>query len=196
MLLQTSGHGECADHENTITVHKSPKFELKDRGEPRRRLVFDPRFYIVFQILREYFSAFRLIVAESFGIDGTKQKYDNLAGGRNRWLERVEQVRLAAMTPERVQRWKVAFLKHAGTDPVKVRTARTSVNSLLRKASGTYVTTREVLLGCARPLFAGLVYREETFDGIDDDLSSIGHRWGLEANREFLLSSVLWRKLR
>lgn len=83
--------------------------------------------------LEEYFSAFRLIVTESFGIDGTKQKYDYRTGGRSRWLERVEQVRLDALTPDRVQRWKVAFLKRAGTDPVKVRSARTSVNSLLRK---------------------------------------------------------------
>jgi hypothetical protein len=90
--------------------------------------------------LEEYFSAFRLIVAESFGIDGTKQKYDYRAGGRSRWLERVEQVRLDALTPDRVQRWKVAFLKRAGTDPVKVRSARTSVNSLLRKARSLFST--------------------------------------------------------
>ncbi len=32
--------------------------------------------------LEEYFSAFRLIVAESFGIDGGKQKYDYRAGGQ------------------------------------------------------------------------------------------------------------------
>ncbi|HTD16143.1 MAG TPA: tyrosine-type recombinase/integrase [Chthoniobacterales bacterium] len=44
--------------------------------------------------LEEYFSAFRLIVAESFGIDGGKQKYDYRGGGRGRWVERVEQVDL------------------------------------------------------------------------------------------------------
>jgi len=39
--------------------------------------------------LEEYFGAFRLIVADSFGIDGTKLKYDYRARGRARWLERV-----------------------------------------------------------------------------------------------------------
>ena len=97
--------------------------------------------------LEEYFSAFRLIVAESFGIDGTKQKYDYRAGGRSRWLEQVEQVRLDALTPDRVQRWKVAFLKRAGTDPVKVRSARTSVNSLLRKARSLFSTKRLRFVG-------------------------------------------------
>jgi integrase len=92
--------------------------------------------------LEEYFSAFRLIVAESFGIDGAKEKYDYQSGGRTKWLKQVEEVRLTAMTPERVQRWKVAFLKRAGTDPVKVRTARTSVNSLLRKAKSLFSPKR------------------------------------------------------
>jgi hypothetical protein len=97
--------------------------------------------------LEEYFSAFRLIVAESFGIDGGKQKYDYQAGGRERWVERVEQVDLAAVTPDRVQRWKVAFLKRAGTDPVRMRTARTSVNSLLRKAKSLFSTKRLRFVG-------------------------------------------------
>jgi hypothetical protein len=86
--------------------------------------------------LEEYFSAFRLIVAESFGIDGAKEKYDYQSGSCAKWRERVEEVRLAGVTPERVQRWKVVFLKRAGTDPVKLRTARTSVNSILRRHLG------------------------------------------------------------
>jgi hypothetical protein len=102
--------------------------------------------------LEEYFSAFRLIVAESFGIDGGKQKYDYRAGGRGQWVERVEQVDLAAVTPDRVQRWKVAFLKRAGTDPVKMRTARTSVNSLLRKAKSLF--SNETIALCRRAGFA------------------------------------------
>ena len=97
--------------------------------------------------LEEYFSAFRLIVAESFGIDGGKQKYDYRAGGRGQWVERVEQVDLAAVTPDRVQRWKVAFLKCAGTDPVRMRSARTSVNSLLRKAKSLFSIKRLRFVG-------------------------------------------------
>jgi integrase len=97
--------------------------------------------------LEEYFSAFRLIVAESFGIDGGKQKYDYRAGGRRQWVERVEQIDLAAVTPDRVQRWKVAFLKCAGTDPVRMRSARTSVNSLLRKAKSLFSIKRLRFVG-------------------------------------------------
>jgi integrase len=111
--------------------------------------------------LEEYFSAFRLIVAESFGIDGGKQKYDYRAGGRERWVERVEQVDLAAVTPDRVQRWKVAFLKRAGTDPVRMRTARTSVNSLLRKAKSLFSTKRLRFVGSLGLLFSS------PFEGVE-----------------------------
>jgi integrase len=97
--------------------------------------------------LEEYFSAFRLIVADSFGIDGAKEKYNYQSGGCAKWRERVEEVRLASVTPERVQRWKVTFLKRAGTDPVKLRTARTSVNSILRKARSIFSSKRLRFLG-------------------------------------------------
>jgi integrase len=79
-----------------------------------------------------------IIIAESFGIDGAKEKYDYRSGGRAKWLERVERIKLNSVTPERVQRWKVAFLKRSGSDPVKIRTARTSVNTLIRKAKSLF----------------------------------------------------------
>jgi hypothetical protein len=51
------------------------------------------------------------------------------------------------LTPDRAQRWKVAFLKRAGTDPVRMRTARTSVNSLLRKAKSLFSAKRLRFVG-------------------------------------------------
>jgi integrase len=97
--------------------------------------------------LEEYLRAFRFIVAESFGIEGTGEKYDYQAGGHIKWLKRVEAVELAAITPERVQRWKIAFLKRAGTNPVEIRSARISVNSLLRKAKSLFSPKRLRFVG-------------------------------------------------
>jgi integrase len=134
---------------------RQPGSSLNPRRNRRRKVLLRADFFDRIRetsageesTLEEYFSAFRLIVAESFGIDGGKQKYDYRAGGRGQWVERVEQVDLVAVTPDRVQRWKVAFLRRAGTDPVKMRSARTSVNSLLRKAKSLFSIKRLRFVG-------------------------------------------------
>jgi integrase len=54
------------------------------------------------------------------------------------WRETVEAVRLSTLTPAKVQAWKEAFLVRAGTDPVKQRSARVSVNSFIRRARSLF----------------------------------------------------------
>ena len=85
-----------------------------------------------------YCRALRTIVADIFGIDGGKAKYDYRTGGRDKWLARVEAVKLADVTPEHVQKWKLRFLRRAGSDPLKQRAARISVNSLMRQAKSVF----------------------------------------------------------
>jgi len=86
----------------------------------------------------DYAKAFRLIVADIVGIDGGVQKYNPHTGGRNQWLEQIGAVKLADLSPERVQRWKLAFLKRAGNDPAKQRATKISVNSILRQAKSLF----------------------------------------------------------
>src|SRR5207253_4253388 len=88
--------------------------------------------------LEGYAVAFRGIVADIFGIEGGKEKYDHRGGGRARWIEKIHAVRLDAVTPERVQAWKRTFIARAGEDPVKLRSARTSFNSFLRRAKSLF----------------------------------------------------------
>jgi len=47
-------------------------------------------------------------------------------------------VKLRDLTPERVQKWKVAFLNRAGSDHMSKRAAAISVNSLLRQAKSLF----------------------------------------------------------
>ncbi len=82
--------------------------------------------------------AFRTIVADICGIDGGKSKYDYRKGGRDSWLRKVHRVRIAAITSAEVQKWKLRFLRRAGTDPIKQRAARVSVNSLMRQAKSLF----------------------------------------------------------
>ena len=90
---------------------------------------------------REYCQRFRRIVSEIFGIQSEK-KTDYQRGGRDRWIARVDAVRLADITPADVQRWKVALINRAGNDPVAISSARTSANTILRMASSLFAEKR------------------------------------------------------
>ncbi len=86
-----------------------------------------------------YCRAFRTIVANIFSIDGGSAKFDyRTGGGREKWLARIHSVSLGDITPDKIHKWKVAFLRRAGSDPLKRRTARISVNSLMRQAKSLF----------------------------------------------------------
>jgi hypothetical protein len=87
-----------------------------------------------------YTKAFRQIVSQSFGLESGTDKYDYHHGGQSKWLEKVDRVKLAEVTPARVQEWKRPFLASAGNDPLELRRARISVNSLLRQARSLFAT--------------------------------------------------------
>lgn len=86
----------------------------------------------------DYARAFRTIVAGIFGIDGGREKFDYRSGGRNRWLQRIHKIRLSDVTPDRIQKWKIAFIRKAGNDPRRNRAAKISVNSLIRQAKSLF----------------------------------------------------------
>lgn len=92
--------------------------------------------------LDDYIRCFRHIVADIFEIDGGTEKYDYRAGGRQRWVEKVDAIEVARVTPALVQKWKIDFLSRADANPAKKRMARISVNSLLRQARSLFSTKR------------------------------------------------------
>jgi integrase len=88
--------------------------------------------------LEGYAVALRKIVADAFGIEGGKDKFDYRGGGRQKWIDKVHSIKLAKLTPEVIQRWKRAFLDRAGDDPIRSRAAKISVNSFLRRAKSLF----------------------------------------------------------
>jgi hypothetical protein len=50
--------------------------------------------------IESYCRAFRTIVADIFGIDGGKKKYDYRNGGRSGWLAKINNIKLADITPD------------------------------------------------------------------------------------------------
>jgi integrase len=84
--------------------------------------------------LRSYATAFRKIVADAFGIDGDKDKFDYRGGGHRRWIEKIHAVKLGDVTPAVIQKWKRDFLNRAGDNPIRLRSAKVSANSIMRHA--------------------------------------------------------------
>jgi hypothetical protein len=48
------------------------------------------------------------------------------------WRERVNAIKLHKLTADRIERWELAFIKGAGSDPLKEKTARISAAAFLR----------------------------------------------------------------
>jgi integrase len=108
-----------------------------------------------------YARAFRQIVSEIFGLSNNKLKYDYQSGGRAEWLSKVHAISLAEVTPAKVQEWKRAFLARAGSDATALRTARISLNAIMRQARSLFSPRklRHVALTLPRPLpFEGVEF--------------------------------------
>ena len=86
----------------------------------------------------DYVRAFRTIISDVFNIDGGTSKFDYRNGGRKLWLEKVDRIKLRDVTPDKIQKWKVEFLRRAGNNPAERRSASISVNSLLRQAKSLF----------------------------------------------------------
>jgi integrase len=92
---------------------------------------------------RLYATYLRRIVSEIFGIDGGKARWDHRSGGRDAWVKKINAIRLVAITPAKLQEWRVRFIKRV-TNPAARASATRSSNSYLR---------------CARSLFSPKIVR-------------------------------------
>ncbi|MBI3877754.1 MAG: tyrosine-type recombinase/integrase [Verrucomicrobia bacterium] len=99
-----------------------------------------------------------------FDIDGGTAKFDYKTGGHAEWVGRVESVKLATLTPDKVQAWKVAFLKDAAANPIQLAKARRSVNSFIRCAKSLFSSKATKFLAnvtLPAPLpFAGVAFEK------------------------------------
>lgn len=107
--------------------------------------------------LNEYSMAFRTIVSQIENIqespkldkdgnprqkkDGTiilQSRFDAHTGGRDAWVNKVDQVPLQVLTPERVQRWRLDYLAKAGNAPDDKKKAANTLNRILRNARSLF----------------------------------------------------------
>lgn len=85
-----------------------------------------------------YCKKFRSLVAGVAGIDGGKTKYDYKKGGHVAWIEEVRAVSLAKLTPDAVNKWKVAEVKKAAGNPIKLRRANITLRSVMLSSKSLF----------------------------------------------------------
>jgi Phage integrase family len=86
----------------------------------------------------DYCQKFRSIVSQIFAIKGGKEKFDYVSGGRDAWIAKIGNVKLADVTPDKINKWRIAFVKKAGGNPLEQRRARISCNSIIRQAKSLF----------------------------------------------------------
>ncbi len=86
-----------------------------------------------------YARKFRSLVARVFHLEGDKKtKSDYVGGGHKAWLEKVQAVRLDKLTPEKVNAWKLDYLKAASKNPLTLKRANVTVRSVLLSSKSLF----------------------------------------------------------
>jgi hypothetical protein len=83
------------------------------------------------------------IGADLFGLAADPAKFDYQSGGRDEWLAKIHGIHLSEITPAKIREWKQSFLAAVRDDPLALREARISVNTLLRLSRS--LVSRKVL---------------------------------------------------
>jgi len=86
----------------------------------------------------DYCRSLRTILSQIFGVKAGREKFDYTNGGRRAWSDKINRIKLADVTPDKVNRWRIAFVKKAGGDLLKQRRARITCNSLMRQAKSLF----------------------------------------------------------
>jgi hypothetical protein len=59
----------------------------------------------------DYCRSFHTILSQIFGIKGGREKFDYVNGGRDAWVAKIDRIKLADVTPDKVNKWRIAFVK-------------------------------------------------------------------------------------
>jgi len=90
-------------------------------------------------------------------------RFDYRTSEGQKWREKVDAVKLAAITPAKVQKWKLAYVRErADDDHEQERRAKNSANSRIRQAKALF--SKKILPHVARSL---ALPEELPFDGVD-----------------------------
>jgi integrase len=83
-----------------------------------------------------YAVALRKIAADIHGFADTGEKKSPTH--RHEWRAKIESIKLRTLTAEKIEDWRVGFIRRNGTDPLKEKSARVSANSFIRRARSLF----------------------------------------------------------
>jgi hypothetical protein len=86
--------------------------------------------------LEGYAVALRKIAADICGLADTGEKKSPIH--REVWREKVNAIKLRTLTREKIENWRVEFIKRRGVDPLSEKSARISANSFIRRARSLF----------------------------------------------------------
>jgi integrase len=116
--------------------------------------------------LQIYFKKFRTLVSEIFGIG--KDRLASYANGAayKAWLTKVNAVKLADLSSDKIQAWKKKRLLACGNDPKKEACTRNTINTILRNAKALFAPSIRSILPLELPTTT-------PFDGIEFERTDI-----------------------
>ena len=91
---------------------------------------------IYFKTVEGYAVALRKIAADIHGLADTGEKKSPTH--REAWRAKIDSIKLRKLTAEKIESWRVDFIKRKGTDPLKEKSARVSANSFIRRARSLF----------------------------------------------------------
>ena len=95
------------------------------------------RSAIYSKTIESYGASLRKIAADIHGLAETGEKKSPV--NRGAWRAKVGAIKLRTLTAEKIENWRIDFIRRKGTDPVREKSAKVSANSFI---------------GCARSLFS------------------------------------------
>ena len=94
--------------------------------------------YLRLRTFLNYQNCLRTIICEAFGVRADASKFDYRQGGNQKWLERIDGIRLERVTPESVIGWQQGRVKKAGHSPAAIASAKRTANSYVRCARSLF----------------------------------------------------------
>jgi integrase len=86
------------------------------------------------QTIEGYATALRTIASDISGLADHPDKFHP----SRQWRAKVEAIRLQDLTLDRIEKWRLDFVKRAGSDPLREKEARNSANAFLRRARALF----------------------------------------------------------
>ena len=94
--------------------------------------------YLRLRTFLNYQNCLRTIVSEAFGVKADQSKFDYRHGGNQKWVGRVDRIRLQRLTPACVSKWQKRRVKEAGNSPMAIASAKRTANSYVRCARSLF----------------------------------------------------------